>query len=83
FKLPHGKGPLVGVPVIGANMDSVGTLAMARALGEHQMFTAVHKYYSLEEWQAARLPEQAFVTFGMESVDKITTTLKTLGRDRL
>lgn len=83
FRLPHSKQTLTGVPVIAANMDSVGTFNMASALSEHQMFTAVHKYYSVEQWQAAKPPEHAFVTFGLDDVQKITDTLKTLGRDRL
>ena len=33
-----------------ANMDSVGTFSMARALSEHSMFTAVHKHYHPEQW---------------------------------
>ncbi len=34
-----------GVPIIASNMDTVGTLAMARALGPEVM-TCLHKYYS-------------------------------------
>ena len=40
-----------GVPIIAANMDTVGTFEMAAALAEHTLFTAIHKHYSLEEWQ--------------------------------
>lgn len=39
-----------GVPLIAANMDTVGTFEMAKALAEHQIMTAVHKHYSVEEW---------------------------------
>ena len=39
-----------GVPVIAANMDTVGTFEMAQALSQHQMLTAVHKHYSVEDW---------------------------------
>ncbi|RCU49966.1 MULTISPECIES: GMP reductase [Corallincola] len=41
-----------GVPVVAANMDTVGTFEMARALAEHQMLTAIHKHYTVEEWAA-------------------------------
>lgn len=34
-----------------ANMDTVGTFEMARALAESNLFTAIHKHYSLEEWK--------------------------------
>ncbi len=39
-----------GVPVIAANMDSVGSFDMAKALAEHGVMTAVHKHYSVEDW---------------------------------
>lgn len=50
FKFLH--SPLVwnGVPIMAANMDTVGTFAMAKALSEKKLFTAVHKHYSLTEW---------------------------------
>ncbi len=41
-----------GVPLIAANMDTVGTFEMAKALAEHQIMTAVHKHYSVEEWSS-------------------------------
>ncbi|MCJ8272022.1 MAG: IMP dehydrogenase, partial [Psychrosphaera sp.] len=52
FKLKHSDSQWTGVPVIAANMDTVGTFAMARVLAEHQMLTAIHKHYSIEQWQA-------------------------------
>ncbi|KAK7584209.1 hypothetical protein V9T40_005172 [Parthenolecanium corni] len=40
-----------GIPVIASNMDTVGTFEMAKVLGQHKMFTTVHKYYSVDEWK--------------------------------
>ncbi|TKI08768.1 GMP reductase [Martelella alba] len=40
-----------GVPVIAANMDTVGTFRMAEALAAHDVLTAVHKHYSVEQWR--------------------------------
>lgn len=34
-----------------ANMDTVGTFEMAKALAQHNIFTAIHKHYSNKEWQ--------------------------------
>ncbi|NQZ11673.1 MAG: GMP reductase [Algicola sp.] len=51
FKLKHSDSQWTGVPVIAANMDTVGTFAMARVLAEHDMLTAIHKHYSIEQWQ--------------------------------
>ena len=39
-----------GVPIIAANMDTVGTFEMAEALAKDKIITAVHKHYSLEDW---------------------------------
>src|SRR5438105_14940204 len=38
-----------GVPVIGANMDGVGTFRMAESLAKHGLFTALVKHYSVED----------------------------------
>lgn len=52
FQFVHTDQEWTGVPVIAANMDTVGTFAMALALAKHKMLTAVHKHYTLEEWRA-------------------------------
>lgn len=39
-----------GIPIIAANMDTVGTFEMAKTLGETQLITAIHKHYSPAEW---------------------------------
>ncbi|ORM64098.1 GMP reductase [Pantoea rodasii] len=41
-----------GVPLIAANMDTVGTFTMAEALAGFNVLTAVHKHYSVADWQA-------------------------------
>lgn len=45
----HSQTTWSGVPIIAANMDTVGTLAMAEALAKHGAMTALHKYYSPED----------------------------------
>ncbi|WP_422133070.1 GMP reductase [Endozoicomonas sp. ALD040] len=52
FKFVHTTREWTGVPVIAANMDTVGTFSIALALAEHKMLTAVHKHYTIEEWGA-------------------------------
>ena len=39
-----------GVPLIAANMDTVGTFEMAEALSKEKIITAIHKHYTIEEW---------------------------------
>lgn len=48
----HSRKQWTGVPVIAANMDTVGTFELAEVLAEHKMLTAIHKHYSVEEWKA-------------------------------
>jgi len=52
FKFMHTSIEWTGVPIMAANMDTVGTFEMAAKLAEKDMFTAMHKHYSLDEWNA-------------------------------
>ena len=38
-----------GVPIFSANMDTTGTFKAMTF--KHKMLTAIHKFYSLEEWE--------------------------------
>lgn len=40
-----------GIPVMASNMDTVGTFEMAKVMGRHNLFTVVHKHYSVEAWK--------------------------------
>lgn len=50
FKFLHTNTSWEGIPIIAANMDTVGTFSMAKALAEEKLFTAIHKHYSVQEW---------------------------------
>ncbi|MCM2681202.1 GMP reductase [Echinimonas agarilytica] len=52
YTFVNSKRTWKGVPVIAANMDTVGTFEVAKALAEHKMLCAVHKHYTLEQWQS-------------------------------
>jgi GMP reductase len=79
FKLPHAGIEMTGVPIIAANMDTVGTIKMAAALAEHDIFTALHKHYPLDEMQKAHISGAfSFVTFGIDDINKIDNVLNTL-----
>ncbi|MBN3274991.1 GMPR2 reductase, partial [Polyodon spathula] len=51
FTFRNSKQSYEGIPVIAANMDTVGTFEMARALGKFSLFTTIHKHYSTKEWK--------------------------------
>lgn len=50
FTFLHTQKKWKGVPVIAANMDTVGTFEMAVALAKDRIITAVHKHYTIGEW---------------------------------
>lgn len=50
FTFLHTQKKWSGVPLIAANMDTVGTFEMAEALYKDKIITAVHKHYSIQEW---------------------------------
>ncbi|EDL98170.1 guanosine monophosphate reductase, isoform CRA_b [Rattus norvegicus] len=51
FTFRNSKQTYSGIPVIVANMDTVGTFEMAVVMSQHAMFTAIHKHYSLDDWK--------------------------------
>ena len=38
-----------GIPIIAANMDTVGTMTMAKTLSKFECMTALHKHYSVDQ----------------------------------
>jgi GMP reductase len=79
FRTPHAGVDITGVPIIAANMDTVGTIRMAAALAEFDIFTALHKHYPNDELKKAKLSDAySFVTFGIEDIKKVNATLNAL-----
>lgn len=50
FTFLHTQKKWSGVPLIAANMDTVGTFEMAEVLSKEKIITAIHKHYSVQEW---------------------------------
>jgi len=44
-----------GVPVISANMDTTGTFEVYNVLHQHNIITAMHKFYTLTDYQEAQI----------------------------
>ena len=51
FKLKYSTYTWTGVPIIAANMDTTGTFEVYQCLKEHKVITALHKFYTLEDYQ--------------------------------
>ncbi len=75
FTFKHSGQTWSGVPIIAANMDTVGTFEMATALAQFDILTAVHKHYSAEEWDAfvasasAEVVKHVMVSTGTSDAD--------------
>ena len=52
FNFMHSGKSWTGIPIIAANMDTVGTFEMAKVLMDHKLITAIHKHYTPAEWKA-------------------------------
>lgn len=64
-----------GIPIIAANMDTIGTFQMALSLSHFSILTAIHKYYSVDEWKnfintsADQVLEHVMVSIGTSDLD--------------
>ena len=51
FKFKHTDVTWTGVPIFSANMDTTGTFETAISLQKFKMITAIHKFYSIDDWK--------------------------------
>jgi GMP reductase len=85
FVFRHSQKKYHGIPVIAANMDAIGTTAMALALGEQGLSVALHKHYSQNELidffrglqQSGKPMSTAFYSMGISNADyeKFSSTM--------
>jgi len=52
FKFKHTKKTWSGIPIFSANMDTTGTFNTAKSLEKFRIITAIHKFYSIEDWKS-------------------------------
>ena len=75
FTFKHSGRQWSGVPIIAANMDSVGSFEMVKSLSKHNVMTAVHKHYTVEQWAGfiakneASVLNNAMVSTGTSDAD--------------
>jgi GMP reductase len=79
FSFPHAEGSWTGIPLVAANMDGVGTIAMMESFAHYHMLVALHKHYEEEVYQNIA-EETAFVSIGIKERDeeRITRLCATL-----
>ena len=82
FEFKFSKTSWTGIPIIAANMDTIGTFEMAKVLSKHQMLTAIHKFYNLEDWVNALKngvnPEYLSISAGIDSLSQIKDQIENL-----
>ena len=73
FSFKHSAHTYSGVPIIAANMDTVGTFEMARGFAPFGMSVALHKHYGADElvafFKALKLKSNAFYSMGITKND--------------
>jgi GMP reductase len=51
FTFLHSQHTWSGIPVVAANMDTVGTFELAKVIADFKLLTAIHKHYTLDDWE--------------------------------
>jgi GMP reductase len=74
FEFKHSGHKYHGIPVIAANMDTVGTFEMARELARFDLSVALHKHYGEEElvafFRSLEVKSNAFYSMGITRADQ-------------
>lgn len=84
FKFAHSTRRLMCVPIMVANMDTVGTMSMADSLLDHDAIVCLHKHYSIKEYvkfySDGHASDLAFYSLGTskKDIDKIVEVCNTL-----
>jgi len=81
IKFKHSPYVWKGVPIIVSNMDTTGTIEMARKLQEYKVITCLHKYYTADDIPDDLNPDYFMISTGisdadLERLDKIITQKK-------
>lgn len=70
FKFPNSNQTWTGVPIIAANMDTVGTYDVYNVLSKHKILTAMHKFYTVDDYVKMNLDKEYFmVSTGINDKD--------------
>jgi len=81
FDFLHSKQSWSGVPIMAANMDTIGTFEVAEILASYGMFTCLHKFYEPKDIAKIKYKEffkNCAVTSGIREEDweKLQKTVK-------
>jgi len=77
FTFPNSKQTWTGIPIIAANMDTIGTYDVYKVLSQHKILTAFHKFYTPEDFRLMAMcneglnPEFFMISTGINDNDFI------------
>jgi GMP reductase len=70
IKFKYSDETWTGVPIIVSNMDTTGTIEMAKSLQNHKVITCLHKYYTAFDLEHSGLDREYYaVSTGINDVD--------------
>jgi GMP reductase len=74
FTFKHSQRKYRGIPIIAANMDTVGTFEMALALAPYGLSVALHKHHGENElagfFRSLKVKSNAFYSMGITKADR-------------
>ena len=72
FYFPASKQSWEGIPIIAANMDTIGTYEVYQQLSKHKIITCFHKFYNPEDFESMELdPNYFMISTGINENDLI------------
>ena len=73
LKFKHTSSTWTGIPIVSANMDTTGTFETAISLQKFKMITAIHKFYSIDDWKN---------NIDISNQENVNNVLENLGIDK-
>jgi len=90
YTFHNSKNKWQGVPIVAANMDHTGTFEVAKALVKHDLMTAMHKFYTVENWvdfanKNKNILKHCFVSAGIRDDDlkKLKSIMKKINAQNI
>lgn len=81
INFPISNQKWTGIPIIAANMDTIGTYEIYQILSKYQIITALHKFYTLEELRNMDLNKEYFMIstgIGEKDLEKLVEILENI-----
>ena len=65
-----------GIPIIAANMDTIGTIEMYKVLSTYKMITCFHKHYELEDFENVELDNNYYAITDDVNTNRINVEIE-------